>query len=92
MQVRAVGKASGETGLLTQQLLVPVLRSERKDGFKYGGVAELKLVNKWLEFVTLEFTHAIPGLFLVVRSTLYLIVCRCEPVTPEVDAASRKFS
>lgn len=73
----------------TRQLLVAVLSSEREDALKCGGLAKLKLVNKWLEFVALKFIFTIPGLFLV-RSMLYLNVCRCETVTLEVGSSLKE--
>lgn len=91
VQVRAVGKVKKDFSVgQTQQLLVAALSSQRKDGVKDGGLAKLKLVNKWLGFVALEFTHPIPGLFLVVRSMLYLNVCRCETVTLEVGSSLKE--
>lgn len=96
VQVRAVGKTQvkqdfpvGGCGQ-TRQLLVPALSSEREDSLKYGGLAKLKLVNKWLEFVTLEFIHTTAGLFLVVRSMSYLDVCRRETISPEVGSSLKK--
>lgn len=73
----------------TRQLLVAVLSSEREDALKCGGLAKLKLVNKWLEFVALKFIYTILGLFLV-RSMLYLNVCRCETVTLEVGSSLKE--
>lgn len=52
VQVRAVGKVKQDFSVgQTQQLLVPALSSERKDGLKDGGLAKLHLLINGLDLL-----------------------------------------